>query len=131
MSELNRGAFRVWDKEHYKYMDDFELEIYGLMSNGELGCITTNEKLEPLPNYERDDDTVEQFTGFYDANDKPVFEGDILFSSDHGNQGIIWDDRYGWFLNKQSTTLLYECYSGFSESMLIIGTIHDKEKANV
>lgn len=89
-----------------------------------------------IPNlvYSVDPDTVGQYTGMTDKNDKRVFEGDIISAKIEGgnHEGFTWqnmpvDFRQGAFcLNDQNGRVF--CVLGAfapSVSLEVIGNIHD------
>lgn len=97
-----------------------------------------------------DKDTIGQFTGLHDKNDKRIFEGDVvemhqfLFDGneyEHETKGAIKWGEYGWLLsqiegeavnkymgykNGEGETYFINFYGLHEESFEIIGNIHDE-----
>lgn len=85
-------------------------------------------------------DSVGEYIGLIDKNEKLIFEGDIVLiecegdycegefrSIWHDKARIVWlDERYGWYAKFYDGELLsMEEYDGHSEDVEVIGNIHD------
>ncbi len=105
MPEVERGSkpsgeFRVWNsakkeycEKHYvrdRYGELFYIERLG-MDNEEKVFISDYDHL-----------IIEEFTGYYDANNSKIYEGDILGdyedgpSPRHYGRVVKWEDVRGW-----------------------------------
>lgn len=92
-------------------------------------------------------ETVGQYTGLTDKNDKKIFEGDILKYAKDGYSFlyvVLWSDEFaGWItvLSKEytiykkyyTTTIdvdgeTMDCWDGWKEYYEIIGNIHDNKE---
>jgi hypothetical protein len=56
---------------------------------------------------------VEQFTGTYDCNDRPIYEGDIIFHKVFGEQEVVFRDgafklKIGTYLPNHSNKHVFE-----------------------
>ena len=98
MTKLNKGAFRVWDSKDNKYVNlDDESFRYTIDKNGDLIAFVAQEcfielsvtaYISVLTN--KNIFIVEYFTGFYDCNDQPIFEGDLLKHHRYGVSPVVW-----------------------------------------
>ena len=71
-------------------------------------------------------ESVAQFTGLHDKNDKKIFEGDI-FTNEKGDIGrVTWYDEYSAFMIFSITkNKVYWLYDNDFSMLLYIGNIHD------
>jgi len=123
MTKLNRGAFRVWDKKNKKYLENNRSVFIGM--DGILFRDNNGYLLEVLTPQVC---IVEYFTGFYDCNDQPIFEGDmVLFTnvkdySDYFKASIYKHPTGCWCATGIANNLF-----GLHRDMRskIVGTIHD------
>jgi uncharacterized phage protein (TIGR01671 family) len=66
--------FRVWDVKNKKFLNPSDIAING---NGNL-LITDSGWYENFENQNLSDYIIQQFTGEYDKNNAPIYEGDII-----------------------------------------------------
>lgn len=92
-------------------------------------CYTNDESLDVWPACKVIPETVCQYTGLKDKNEKKIWEGDKL-----GDKGayVIWDKRLCcWafaFPNSEDTTPLFFDNNFKDMPYKVIGSIHDEEK---
>lgn len=73
-------------------------------------------------------ETVGQFTGLLDMNDKQIFEGDVC-KDRHGEFVVEWDSDNARFLGYYSTERETRiCYVGRDPEIEVISNIHLKGK---
>jgi uncharacterized phage protein (TIGR01671 family) len=93
---MNREMkFRVWDKEDKKYVSPSHIAINGngilLITNSGMYLDFKNEHYAHLSQKY----IVQQWTGCYDKNRTPIYEGDILANDlilphDNDNIGVVY-----------------------------------------
>ena len=85
---------------------------------------------DPLDGVKANPDTVGQFTGLHDKNDKDVYEGDLLRSAEYGNSVFVVEFKHGAFVKTG------EFFIGITSNPLIdglarfevIGNIHESKE---
>ena len=119
MTKLNRGAFRVWDKKNKKYLENNRSVFIGM--DGILFRDNNGYLLEVLTPQVC---IVEYFTGFYDCNDQPVFEGDTFSHLDGTEISCVeHTDRYGF--SYLYARCMMQLDNDISSRVKVSGTIHD------
>lgn len=77
-----------------------------------------------------DPETVGQFTGRYDKNDKEIFERDIVVNKNiHGKKWIVeyrTDSEYVGFVLKEIGTNGISLFTSWND-IVVIGNIHDNK----
>jgi uncharacterized phage protein (TIGR01671 family) len=102
---MNRTLkFRVWDIENKKFLNPSDIAING---NGNL-LITDSGWYENFENQNLSDYVVQQFTGEYDKNNTPIYEGDRVrfgYSESHDFFGevIYLEDRASFGVRYKNT----------------------------
>ena len=80
--------------------------------------------------YKVDPETVGQFTGRYDKNDKEIFERDIVVNKNiHGKKWIVeyrTDSEYVGFVLKEIGTNGISLFTSWND-IEVIGNIHDNK----
>ena len=81
--------------------------------------------------YRVDPETVGQFTGRYDKNDKEIFERDIVVNKNiHGKKWIVeyrTDSEYVGFVLKEIGTNGISLFTSWND-IEVIGNIHDNKE---
>lgn len=81
--------------------------------------------------YKVDPETVGQFTGRYDKNDKEIFERDIVVNKNiHGKKWIVeyrTDSEYVGFVLKEIGTNGISLFTSWND-IEVIGNIHDNKE---
>lgn len=115
----------------------------GKLVNGALVMVKENDESEKfIPNivisygpntfdwFEVDPETVGQFTGRYDKNDKEIFERDIVVNKNiHGKKWIVeyrTDSEYVGFVLKEIGTNRISLFTSWND-IEVIGNIHDNK----
>ncbi len=115
-----------WVYGYYVCLNGSQHRIYTGYAETDCGEYFA-EYLEVIP------DTVGQYTGLTDKNEKKIFEGDILeFTNDEGDKSlykVLWSIIFaGWVIkrigmNCDAETM--DCWSGWREYYEVVGNIHD------
>ena len=94
--------------------------------NGRTHITTTNRGCLNI-----DPETVGQFTGRYDKNDKEIFERDIVVNKNiHGKKWIVeyrTDSEYVGFVLKEIGTNGISLFTSWND-IEVIGNIHDNKE---
>jgi len=123
---MNREMkFRVWDKEDKKYVSPSHIAINGngilLITNSGMYLDFKNEHYAHLSQKY----IVQQYTGCYDKNHTPIYEGDIVkvYSEEFENENftgkVIFDE--GSFLTWINKNDIRGVWSG--DDIEVIGNI--------
>ena len=84
----------------------------------------------PLCGIEIDPETVGQFTGVIDKNDRKIFEGDVVcvvcrgIDEEDGNAVIVWDKETSRFIIEWKS-IVSDFDSVYGHECEVIGNIHD------
>ena len=125
--------FRVWDNEEKCYQES-DADYCRINYNGELECMFTYDNgIGCRYEYIQDRCSIERCTGFTDNYEIPIYEKDRIKIEDP-IKGIKQDTEYcvGWTkgcwyaLGAHGMQRLSELLE--NHSVLVLGSIHDKEK---
>lgn len=93
---------------------------------------------EPFPGgtvvntYDVDPETVGQYTGLTDKNEKKIFEGErirfVTWEKDVMERAVFWDQEHGRFCVWLNGAVTVGVNRYLSEDIEVIGNIHDKEE---
>ena len=131
MSELQGGAFRVFDLQAQRYAD--RSEPFCLLPDGRLfqwigAPQLTQTDAAVLLSTSPGRYAVERWTGLRDSTGKPMFEGDLLKSSNLGKgllYRIIWDERWACFSLRIWPDNAFSDASVYGNHVEVVGTIHN------
>ena len=130
MSEqLKPGAFLVFDTVENRYV---ETEGFVLNRFGGLMALKNHPEYPAMVYIcsdvaEPDRYQVERWTGLYDRDGKPVYEGDVICSSHGTIWSPIWKDCEFLFQYQRLKSLFMTLDS--VKPFTLIGTIHDSPEA--
>ena len=126
--------FRVWAKTAKRYLRSYKNEGF-CFDYSHTGCLSDKD-LEECGGWDlgscmqNEDFVVQQFTGFYDKNQTPIYEGDIVRDTFYGERtakikydlGCFWLDS-----NHLIQDLERELYDSTQETLEVIGNIFENE----
>ena len=124
----NKFMFRIWWASHQKYLDN---RMFITMPGGKIWAGMT---IPVLPSEENDFE-VEFFTGFFDKNKKPIYDGDILEissilkPSDKHNATVNWDPKRGAWIVYNWHNDRIDMLSGHLDYLIeVVGNRNEKDK---
>ncbi len=109
---MGRYKFRLWDKEHNKFLEDdldteYFINTYGTVCKKEeydFGGYEKEISVSSLDNIE-----ISQYTGFEDSYEKEIFEKDIVWNEwDEAYQVVIFEDGEYKLIDDMYRQSLYE-----------------------
>lgn len=108
------------DNGQWVYGKNIQFQIDGT----DRVCISENASQRWL-----DPDTVGQFTGLYDKNDKEIYEGDIISLNPRNSRTlkVYWNDRMCNFLLVNDDTVI-DMYKDDENHYKVIGNIYDNKE---
>jgi uncharacterized phage protein (TIGR01671 family) len=113
--------FRVWSKNEKKFLDTDDCFLSG---NGKLYVYDNMDgNIIKAPN----DVVIQQFTGLYDKNNNPIYEGDVVEVNKYTSVTATVDYKLGeWVLD--GVILLKDFYSMDKRcNVLIVTNIFEKD----
>ena len=108
--------FRIWDKRNLQWATDF----YIIPETGKLWC----ENAAFIP----DDFVIMQYTGLKDANEKEIYEGDLLGKKEFPFMAlkVYWNEKHSCFSVRypfNDTSPLW-----LQDDKIIIGNIYENQE---
>ncbi len=109
---MENYKFRLWDKEHNKFLEDdldteYFINTYGTVckiKEYNFGGYNTEISVSSLDNIE-----ISQYTGFKDSYDIEIFEKDIVWNEwDEAYQVVIFEDGEYKLIDDMYRQSLYE-----------------------
>ena len=110
---------RMWSKEAKKFFYDPE-NVYDCLKFSQLPATASMYQ----------DMVWQEFTGFYDKNHNPIYEGDIVKDTLYGERTakIVYDLGCFWLESSHiSQDLERELYDSTQDSLEVIGNIFENE----
>ena len=124
INTMREILFRGKRKDNGEWVEGYYLRI-GKRHYIFTGMIDIINNIPDLIRYEVIPETVGEYTGFADKNDKKVFEGDICLTSENGLPFIIEWNAYECSFYWRDIIKVGEFYGGVAKSSNVIGNRHD------
>ena len=132
--KLQNFDFRVWNNDSCKYMDAIGLYIFRQYNDGSryagIGQAYYNdERYVEINTFDEDILEIELWTGFYDNDNKKIYEGDILQDEDNKYYIVRFASDIGGFVAslidyKNIELESYALFQLVDDGCKIIGNIH-------
>lgn len=91
-------SFRLWDKAHQCWFDENEFDINISLDGSVWACHSDQEWFEVT-----DSVSLMRFTGVFDKNSVPIFEGDIVeYYTSAQNKSPHWTKVVEWRANRNA-----------------------------
>ncbi|MBZ7942050.1 YopX family protein [Campylobacter molothri] len=120
--KLSDFDFRIWDKNH-KGCNNENCKCQSKFIYGEEAKVRLSE-------FKDEDVEIELYVGFYDANDKKIYEGDILKIENKTLAKVEFNLNDGFFYTTISEKKEFTYKFGFHTKgdLEIIGNIHENHE---
>lgn len=129
-NDLTRFLVRVWSNEEQKYLDDEDI-CYDTQGHYNNALELLNSEFFNRPDeaavYQNDEissnNVYEQCSGYTDANDNLIFEGDIIQGKLTKNYLSVSFSKGAFIVNNYSNSLLADLHNQF----IVVGNIHENK----